>query len=763
MLNPFRLAVSTPLAALSRKPIIRLKTALVVPFVVQVVGITGLIGYLSFRNGQQAVSTVVVQLKQDIGNRIQDNLTAFLKEPSYVNQVVANELKHHHLQSDDFSKLEHFLWQQLNVFDSVTLVGLGTEKGAFIGVEHMPNGDRVARIVKEASGHTAGDLMKSYRLQSNGQRSSQLAEEVAYNPRDRPWYKITAAVGEMNWSPVFARRAGRTLAIASSYPIYAPSGQLEGVLTSLFNLSRVGEFLRTLKVGQSGQTFIIDRTGLLVAASIPADPFTVDGETMHRLSAANSQDPVTQATAQFLHHHFGDFSRIQTQQSLVIPAVGQRWFAQVIPFQDPKGIDWLIVITVPESDFMGQIEANRRTTILLCVVALGLAMGLGIITTRWMARPILRLNHASKAMAAGQLVQQVPASVVQELGEMAQSFNQMAYQLQKSFDNLEQANTQLEIRVVERTAQLQSAKEEVETALKDLQIAQTQLIQTEKMSSLGQLVAGVAHEINNPVSFIAGNLEPAEAYLQDLMKLLQAYQIHYPQPVPEISALAQDIELEFLSQDLPKLIESMKVGVSRIHEIVLALRIFSRLDEADVKAVDIHEGIDSTLMILASRLKAVPSRPAIEVNRTYGPLPKVECYAGQLNQVFMNILANAIDALEEGVRLGKTLHPLLTIQTTLVDGLPEGMAGQTPNRSWVEICIQDNGIGIPPATRQRIFDPFFTTKPIGVGTGMGLAISYQIVTERHQGHLECHSTPGQGTRFVVTIPLGQKDKGRPGH
>ena len=291
--------------------------------------------------------------------------------------------------------------------------------------------------------------------------------------------------------------------------------------------------------------------------------------------------------------------------------------------------------------------------------------------------------------------------------------------------------------------QLNQRTIELEQTLQELQRTQSQMIQSEKMSGLGQLVAGVAHEINNPVNFIYGNLNHADEYIQELLELLQLYQQHYLKPHPDIRQKAENIDLEFLTDDLPKLLASMKVGADRIKAIVASLRNFSRMDEAEVKPVDIHDGIDSTLMILQHRLKARVSIPEIEVIKAYGKLPPIECYAGQLNQVFMNLITNAIDALEESFSAGRTTAPTITIRTSLV------------NTQQVEIQIIDNGLGIPDHVKSRLFDPFFTTKPVGKGTGMGLSISYQIVTEKHQGTLQCISEPGQGSQFIVTIPVQQ--------
>lgn len=279
-------------------------------------------------------------------------------------------------------------------------------------------------------------------------------------------------------------------------------------------------------------------------------------------------------------------------------------------------------------------------------------------------------------------------------------------------------------------------------ALLDLRHTQTQLVQAEKMSSLGRLVAGIAHEINNPISFIYGNLRHTHQYAQELIELLQLYQRKFPTSDSEIQAKSEEADLEFILNDFPKLLASMKVGIERIREIVLSLRVFSRLDEAGLKEVDIHQGLDSTLTLLEHRLKANSQASNIEVIKDYGNLPLVECYAGQLNQVFMNTLNNAIDALLEEPQ--KQAIPTIRISTRVTDD------------QHISIRIKDNGAGITADIIQQIFDPFFTTKPVGVGTGMGLAISYQIVVERHQGILECRSRPGEGTEFLIQIPLNQK-------
>ncbi|GAB4282897.1 MAG: hypothetical protein Fur0025_12400 [Oscillatoriaceae cyanobacterium] len=317
---------------------------------------------------------------------------------------------------------------------------------------------------------------------------------------------------------------------------------------------------------------------------------------------------------------------------------------------------------------------------------------------------------------------------------------------------------------VQAEERLREKTTELETAISHLQRTQAQLIQSEKMSSLGQLVAGIAHEINNPVNFIYANLIHAHQYLDSILEWLGLYEEYYPQPVMEIQEKAEEIDLEYLLLDLPRMIFSMRSGAERIRSIVTSLRTFSRLDESDLKQVDIHSGIDSALMIIQHRLTPNNSNQrtsfgGIIVIKEYGDLPEIECYPSQLNQAIINLLNNAIDALEESQSSQSECTsnnladspgsfpwslPTITIKTKVIDA------------QRVAIDIADNGPGIPEAVKQRMFDPFFTTKPVGKGTGLGLSISYQIVVEKHQGRLECFSTPGQGTQFTIELPVQQK-------
>ncbi len=703
---------------------IPLRLILIIPFVVQIFGAVGLVGYLSFQNGEQAVSTLTYRIMDEASDRVQQHLDTYLALPHQINQLNAEAIKKGYFDIQDLKAAGRYFWQQAKTFKSVSWIGYGLPNGKGVGAGTWYDGKDIL------TDEMYDNKDYGYITDNQGNYTKQVYI-VEYNFLTDKWYVDTLKAAKPIWSRIYPQETKEYeyIAATANYPIYDKNNKLIAIVGSDLQLLDISKFLHKLKVSNNGKIFIIERDGLLIGNSSSAAIYKKHSSEITRLKASQSSDALIKSTAKYLQSNFTDLKAIQQKQILDFKFHQEKHRVHITPWSDDYGLDWLVVVVLPKSDFMAQIYANTRTTNLLCIAALFVATFIGILTSRWITKPILYLSKASFAIASGDLNQTIQPSRLQEINILAKSFNRMAKQLQAAFHELEATNVDLENRVSERTAELKNT-------LDELQKTQSQLIQTEKMSSLGQMVAGIAHEINNPVSFIYGNLTHAQEYTQDLLGLLQLYQQHLPNPPAVIKQEIDVIEFEFVKEDIIRTLDSMKVGSERISEIVLGLRNFSRLDEAEYKKADIHAGIDSTLMILEHRLKPQNNYPKIEVVKKYADLPQIECYAGQLNQVFMNLLANAIDALNEG----KIAQPQIILSTEIIDD------------KQVVIRITDNALGIPADIQQKLFDPFFTTKPPGKGTGLGLSISYQIITEKHGGSIECISELGVGTTFVITIP-----------
>jgi len=716
-----------------------LQMVLIVPFVLQIFGAVGLVGYLSFKNGQKTVQELAERLMDQTNNKVKQHLDAYLSIPHRVNQINAGAIEMGLLDVRDRQAISKYFWHLMQAYD-VSYIGIGLTTGEGAGAARYDG----KTVTIEDWGAKLPNNGKNYATDNQGNRI-RVKNTFNYNNFNQSWYTEPIKAGKPIWSRIYSWNKDNDLYItaATGRPIYDAQKRLLGMVGADIHLLKLSQFLRRLEVSRSGQVFIVERNGMLIANSSTQTPFSVINHQIHRLKATHSPDPVIQEIAKQIQQNSQGFESITEAKKLQLEWQGERNYVYVNPWRDQYGLDWLVVVSVPEKVFMSKIKAHTQITIALCLGALAIAVLIGYFTSVWITRPILRMNLASQAIASGKLDQKINFSHIQELNILTQSFNYMAGKLSEFFTALETSKAELEDRVEQRTADLK-------TALTELQRTQAQVIQGEKMSSLGQLVAGVAHEINNPVNFIYGNITHLNAYTQDLLRMIHLYQERHPSDDPEVQALATEIDLDFLVEDLQKMLSSMNMGTERIRSIVLSLRNFSRIDEAEFKAVDIHEGIESTLLILQHRLKDQPDKPAIEVIRDYGNLPLIECYAGQLNQVLMNILVNAIDALDE-LNIKRTYEEIkanpsqITIRTSVNDA------------QWMEIAIADNGPGIPEQLKNRIFDPFFTTKPVGKGTGMGMAISYQIITEKHSGKLECFSTVGQGSEFRIQVPIRQKN------
>ncbi|GAA6616003.1 ATP-binding protein [Scytonema sp. NUACC26] len=573
----------------------------------------------------------------------------------------------------------------------------------------------VARSYLKAEDARIEDFSRFGLTTPDGWRNN-TATNQRVNVRDRRWFQ-KAMSGEIYVDdPIISRSTGFPSIIISA-PI-SKSGSLSsspiGVVHGAVKVDRVSQAVNRLKYGPGSYAFALTSDGRAIVHPNAALMSTVEKPAP---SLLESSEPSLAKVARQM---------VARKQAIELIQIKAKQF--YIAFMPLKNANWSVALVIPRDNIESKL--SWLDGIAVAVVSL-----------------------AGMLIAVLVYVQSVEQSRLKRAKAEAETANQLLeLKVTQRTHELKQASDRLEQRVVERTQELLEA-------LEHLAQTQSQLIQTEKMSSLGELVTGIAHEINNPVNFIHGNVFHLNEYVRDLLDVIHLYQQKYPQPDLEIEQTIADFDLEFIKKDLPKILTSMKMGTERIREIVQSLRIFSRMDEAELKAVDLHAGIESTLLILQHRLKARPERPEIEVIKDYGNLPLVECYAGQLNQVFMNILTNAIDAVEEHIR-ERTYQEIANNPGQIAictECSSEASASQFCSPSQVKIRIADNGVGMDETVSQKIFHPFFTTKPVGKGRGMGLAISYQIIVDKHKGQLECVSTPGGGTQFLIQIPIKQQD------
>ncbi|MBD3885208.1 response regulator [Phormidium tenue FACHB-886] len=701
---PTRLFSELSISKLSNRA--SLRTILIIPFALQISAAVGLVGYLSFRNGQQAVQDLAGQLQKEAGNRIVAHLESYLNIPHQLNFTNVDAIATGNLQLSDSIRTGRYFWRQLNVF-GVRYINFGGVNGDFIGAGLYPDGYNIEIINQSTKG-----ALHTYETDDEGNPAEieEILKPGEYDPREFAWYKDPIEAKKPVWSEIYLwEDYPEFISISASVPVYSENESLLGALGVDLLLTDISDFLSQLEISDSGKVFIVERDGLLVASSSADQPLTLVDNEAQRIAATASPDPLVQAASRQLMKQFGDLNQIEEAQKLEFTFDDAPQFVQVTPWQDQYGLDWLIVTVVPESDFMEQINANTRTTILLCLTALAVATLIGIFTAQSITRPILQLNSAAKDIAQGNWDNTVRLERTDEVGELALSFNSMAQQLKDSFETLEQ-------RVEERTAELVESNKQLEVAKEKAEIAS---------QTKSEFLANVSHELRTPLNGILGY---AQVLRRDYPKPTNASQVRLRS--------RQILGLRIIEQSGTHLL-------TLINDILDSAKIEARKMELYPSEFDFRAFLQEIIGVVHTRAEA--KGLALHF-RSHDTLPTYVCAdEKRLRQVLLNLLGNAVKFTEQG---HVTLHVSAEEQASI-------SLGAAFLQYLLRFEVIDTGAGISSEHLETIFRPF---EQVGsaesrlTGTGLGLALSQQIV-ELMGGQLQVKSEVGQGSTFWFTVIL----------
>jgi signal transduction histidine kinase/DNA-binding NarL/FixJ family response regulator len=731
-----------------------LRTVLVVPCVLQTVTAVGLVGYLSFRNGQQAVNDLAERLMREVSSRILQSLNTYTATPRLINQINSNALRLGQIDLQNSRQLERHLWHQIKAFESVTYIQFGSEQREFIGVQRLDDG----KFTLIRSGQSTNNFQTTYALDSQGNRTQVLKRKPNYDPRLRPWYTAPVKASGPAWSEIYPYFDLSMLAITKGIPLYDRQGSLLGVTAVDLSLSQIGEFLRSLEVASTGQTYIVERNGMLVASSTSEQPFIKEKAKPQRLLAANSKELLIRSTADYLHRKYGNLNKITENFQLNFDIAGQLHWVKITPFTDKLGLDWLIVVVVPESDFMAQIHANNRTTILLCLAALFASTLLGLLNSLWISKPIQRLSQASQKIASGELDQQVKLRGTQELTVLAQSFNQMAEQLRIAFADLEKTNAELEIRVDRRTAQLKESQAQLQQQAQSLEervrYRTAELLEAKEKAEAadrakGTFLATMSHELRTPLNAILGF----------------AQLIKYDRSI----APSQQENLNIITRSGEHLLEL-------INDILDMSKIESDRMLLSEKSFDLYYLLDNIQQMF--QLQASEKNLILKFDRRQDVPQYLRADEQKLRQILINSIGNALKFTKQGSVTVRVLMDRRSLpqtnsntgenseapelaqksQATLPIGTEKDsyQTSLSPTKYLLKFEIEDTGCGIPLADIEDLFEPFVQSKTnqgFQGGTGLGLTISRAFARLMGGDLTLVRTAVGEGTTFAFDLQV----------